>query len=81
VALMNLKKGDVIVLSVGTNDVYGNNSKEALIKISTFIQNNFNTNIMILSIPHRHDLVAYSCLNKAIQSFNSTLKRVVKSFN
>jgi hypothetical protein len=57
VALKNLKKGDVIVFSVGANDVYENNYKEALIKIIMFIQNSVNTNIMILSIPHRHDLV------------------------
>jgi hypothetical protein len=43
----------------GTNDVYRNNPNEALMKIIKFIQINGNTNIMILDIPHRHDLVEY----------------------
>jgi hypothetical protein len=59
VDLMNLKKCDEIVFSVGANDVCRNNTKEVLIKTCQFIQNNHNTNIMILSIPHR-DLVEYN---------------------
>jgi hypothetical protein len=37
VDLMNLKKCDVIVLSVGANDVYRNNPEKVLIKIIMFI--------------------------------------------
>jgi hypothetical protein len=58
------------VFTADANDVYRNNPKEALMKIIKFIQNNGNTNIMILGIPHRHDLVEYSYVNKAIQLFN-----------
>jgi hypothetical protein len=47
-----------------TNDVYRNNPNEALMKIIEFIQNG-NINIMILGIPHNHDLVEYSCVNRA----------------
>jgi hypothetical protein len=35
---------------------------------------------MILGIPHRHDLVEYSCVNRAIQVFNHKLKKVANSF-
>jgi hypothetical protein len=52
VDLVNLKKRDVIVISAGANYVYGNNPNEALMKIVKFTQNNGNTNIMILGIPH-----------------------------
>jgi lysophospholipase L1-like esterase len=57
VDLVHLKKRDVIVINAGANDVYRNNPNEALMKIIKFIQNYGNTNIMILGIQHRHDLV------------------------
>jgi hypothetical protein len=66
VDLVNLKKRDVIVFSAGA-DMYRNNPNEPLMKIIKFIQNNLHTNIMILGIPHRHDLAEYSCVNGAIQ--------------
>jgi hypothetical protein len=50
-------------------------------KIIKFIQNNSNTNLVILGIPLRHDLVENSCVNKAIQVFNHKLKKVANSFN
>jgi hypothetical protein len=34
---------------------------------------------MILGIPHRHDLVEYSCVNKAVWSFSYKLKKVAKN--
>jgi hypothetical protein len=59
---------------------FRNNPNEALLNIIKFIQNNGNTNIMIFGIPHRHDLVEYSCVNRAIQVFNHKLKNVANSF-
>jgi hypothetical protein len=50
-------------------------------KIIKFIQNKGNSNIMILGIPHRYDLVEYSCVNRAIQVFNHKLNKVANSFN
>jgi hypothetical protein len=35
---------------------------------------------MILGIPHRHDLVEYSCINRAIQVLDHKLKKVSNSF-
>jgi hypothetical protein len=66
--LVDLKRCDVIVISAGANDVYRNNPNEALMKTVKFIQNSSNTKIMILGIPHRHDLVEYSCVSRAIQA-------------
>jgi hypothetical protein len=81
VDMVNLKKCDVIVFSADANDVYRNNPNEALMKIIKFIQNNRNTNIMILGIPHRHDLAKYPCVNRAIQVFSYKLIKVANSFN
>jgi hypothetical protein len=49
-------------------------------KIIKFTQNYGNTTVMILGIPHRHDLVEYSRVNRAIQVFNHKLKKVANSF-
>jgi hypothetical protein len=50
-------------------------------KIVKFIKDNGNTDIMILGMPHRCDLVGYSCDSRRIQPFNYKLKKVVNSFN
>jgi hypothetical protein len=68
-----LKKRDVIVISAGANNAYRNSPNEALMKIIKFIQNYGNANIMTLGIPHRLDLVEYSCVNRAIRVFNKLL--------
>jgi hypothetical protein len=60
--------------------VYRNNSKVALQKITKFIQSNCNTNIIIYGVPHRYDLVEFSCVNRAIQAFNSKLRKVATEF-
>jgi len=78
--LMNLNKRDVIVISAGANDVYMNNSNVALLKITKFIQNNCNTNIILYEVPHRYDLSEYSCVNRAIQAFNCKLRKVATLF-
>jgi hypothetical protein len=81
VDLINLNKHDVIVFSAGANDVCRKNPNEALMKIIKYIQNNRNTNIMILGIPHRHNLSEYSCVNRVIQVFSYKLMKVANSFN
>jgi hypothetical protein len=78
---VNLKKRDVTVISVGANDVYRNNPNEALMQIIKFIQNYGNTNIMILDNAHRHGLVEYSCVNRAMQVFNHKFTKHGMHFN
>jgi hypothetical protein len=79
VANMNLH--DVIVLCAGANDVYRNNSSVAIRKITKFVMNNRGTNIIIIGVPHRYDLSEQSCVNNAIQSFNSKLKKITTMFS
>jgi hypothetical protein len=79
VDLVNLKKRDVIVISADDNNKYGNNPNKSLMNIIKFIQNNGNRN-MILGIPHRHDLVEYPSVNRAIKVFNHKLKKAANSF-
>jgi RNase H-fold protein (predicted Holliday junction resolvase) len=77
---MKLTKSDVIVFCGGANDVGMNNAKMALKHITDFIKENNPTNIILLSVPHRHNLMESSCVNNEIRSFNRKLMNRVRMF-
>jgi hypothetical protein len=79
--IKQLNRKDVIILWGGANDVYKNNSWDALKHITDFMGKNKHTNIIILCIPHRHDLPEWSCVNKGIQAFNRALMKLMKPYN
>ena len=74
--LKGLGKSDVIVINGGTNDIDNGNVKDnaILIPMVHFIQKYSNTNIVIVNIPHRHDLMKFDKMNLRIQAYNSKLK-------
>jgi hypothetical protein len=53
--------------------------KVALKHISDLVNGNHNTNIILLSAPHRHDLMEFSCVNNEIKVFNRKLKKYIKT--
>ena len=55
--ITNLTKNDVVIFCGGANDVAKNNSETALRHIRNFIKSNNHTNIFLVSVPHRHDLI------------------------
>jgi predicted phosphodiesterase len=55
--ITNLTKNDVVILCGGVNDVAKNNSKTAMRHIRNFIRPNNHTNIIRVSVPHRHDIM------------------------
>jgi hypothetical protein len=71
----------VIVFCGGSNDASKNNANMALKHILSFVKVNNNTNIILLSAPHRHDLMESSCVNNEIRSFNRKLMKYVKTIN
>jgi hypothetical protein len=77
--IVNLSKSDVVVFCGGSNDVNKNKASVALKHISNFVKVNNNTNIILLSAPHRHDLMDSSCVNNEIKSFNRKLRKHVKT--
>ena len=79
--LRSLHLQDVLILNAGANDVYKNSKELALTKITKFVQKNYGTNIIILDIPHRHDLSPSSCLNLEIEEFNRKLKKIATPYN
>jgi hypothetical protein len=76
----NLTKEDVIVFNGGSNDVGLNKLNSTLVQISTFIQVNNNTNIIVLDIPLRYDCFEYSQVNKEILAFNYKLRKIANLY-
>lgn len=46
--------------------------------LSEFVNHGRNTNILILTAPHRHDLVTTLCINNEVQTFNRKLHKIMK---
>jgi hypothetical protein len=75
----SLSKSDDVVFCGVANDVERNNSSKALHQIMNFIINSKHTNIILITAPHRYDLMQSSCMNSEIKSFNRKLKKMVKT--
>ena len=75
-----MKSCDVIVLCAGANDVYRNNSIMAYRNFIKYVKKNNNTNIVLIEVPHRHDLSDRSCVNIALQLYNSKLRNIATRF-
>jgi hypothetical protein len=71
---------DILVFWGGTNDVSRNDSQEGLRKLIKFVEVNGNTNIILLCVPHHHDLPSWSCVNNEIAMFNRKLNKIMKSY-
>jgi len=78
--IASLTKIDVVVLCGGANDVSKNNSKMALRHIRNFIKTNNHTNIILVSAPHRYNLMKSSCVSSEIKAFNRKLMKSIRAY-
>ena len=39
-----------------------------------------HTNIILMSVPHRHDLSEWSCVNSEVKAFNRKLVKLMKPY-
>ena len=62
------------------NDVGKNNSKTGFRNILHFVKNNSHTNVTLITVPHRFDLLDSSCVNNEVHHFNGKLEKTVKLF-
>ena len=76
--IQELTKEDVVILWGGTNDIARNESNEGLTHLTNFVEQIKNTNIMLMSAPHRHDLADMSCVNVEVAKFNRKLTKMMK---
>jgi len=78
-----LGKKDIVVVNGGTNDLDNNTEKRksALVHMLQFAQKYMHTNIIMVSVPLRHDLAMNSQINLEIQDLNNKLSRRAKLFS
>jgi hypothetical protein len=67
-----------VVFWGGANDEGRDNSSTGLHQITNFITDNKHTNIILITAPHRYDLMQASCVNNKITSFNRKLRKMTK---
>jgi len=77
-SLGKLTKKDVIVVRGGTRDVGQNESGNGLRQIRNFVENLKQTNVIVMSVPHRHDLAPNSCVNQEVKVYNRKLIKLLK---
>jgi hypothetical protein len=58
----------------GSNDISKQNSQEVLRQLRKFVDKNQDVNVIVMSAPHRHDLIPSSCVNKEVIRFNRLLR-------
>ena len=75
VKIAQLTKEDTVVLWGGSNDVAKNNSVVGMKHMLDLVINSTRTNVILLSVPHRHDLIKESCVNREVEVFNRNLKK------
>ena len=74
-----LGKKDTVIVIGGVNDINKNETNVGFRHLGKFIKNRHNTNIMIVTAPHRYDLQKTSCVNREIEVFNRKLHKMVKT--
>jgi hypothetical protein len=76
-----LGRKDAIVINGGTNVIDNKSTKRngVSVMMTQFMQKYNNTNIIVVNIPHRHDLAEDSRTNLDIQVINTKLSKIDKS--
>jgi hypothetical protein len=67
-----------VVLWIGTRDVAKIESDEGLHQIKYFVENHKQRNVIVMSVPHRHDLERKSCVNDEVIRFNRKLRKFLE---
>jgi hypothetical protein len=77
--IKNLTKNDFLIFWSGANDVAKNNTMKVFRYLVDFEKNNSHTNVILASVPHRHDLMSSSCVNE-VKVFNRKLMKISNIF-
>ena len=72
---------DFLIICSGRNDTDMNPTRNAFKNSPDFIKSVNHTNIILISVPYRHDVQAYSHVNNKIKPLNSKLLKLAKIFN
>jgi hypothetical protein len=88
-SLMETAKGEVgkltmnnfLIFCSGTNDMERNHSRNAFNNITNFIKSANHTNIILISVPYRHDVTKCSDANSKIKILNRKILKLTKMFS
>jgi len=68
----------VVVVWGGLKDAGKNETKQGINWIKSFVETKKHTNIIQIEVPHRHDLIQDSCVDKEVEKFNSIMRKHMK---
>jgi hypothetical protein len=79
--ISTLTNSDTVIVCGGSNDVNRDMSQLGLNSLKNFVNLRTNTNVLILTLPLRHDLIQDSCVNKEMYTytFNRKLHKIMKN--
>jgi hypothetical protein len=80
IKMVQLTNGDIVVLWGDSNDVARNNSVVGMKHILDLLINSSHTNLILLSVSHRHNLISDSCVNREVEAFSSSSRNRLKCF-
>ena len=72
--IRKLTKKDAVVIWDGSNNISKNNAKSGIKNLANFTKKYTNTNVVVMSAPHRYHLIDLSCLNKEVQTIEKIMK-------
>ena len=72
-------KEDTVVVWGGTRYVGKNESAKELHQLKNFIEQNNQTNFIVIGVPHRYDMDLKSCVNEEVKVYNRKLKKCLKT--
>ena len=75
-----MNSDDVLVLWGGSNDISKKNMRNAITEVFELVKDSKETNIVLISAPHRHDLIPNSCVNKEVCKYDRIMKKLVKLY-
>jgi lysophospholipase L1-like esterase len=78
--IQQLTDNDVVIVWGGSNDVAKNETNCGIDKIQRFVESTKHTNIILLEVPHRFDLIYESCVNKEVRKFNCRLRNLMEVY-
>jgi len=78
--ISTLTKKDIVVVWGATNDIARYETNNALAYITEFVKLRKHTNVLLISVPTRYDLLQTSCVNREVTSYNRKLYKRMKQF-
>jgi hypothetical protein len=73
-----LIQNEEVILWGGSNYVAKNETMNGLTHLRKFINTKKNTFFILLTAPHRYNLMNFSCVNEEIKVFNRKMDKVMK---